>query len=557
MNSLFRKALIFAVVMAVLAAGGWFGRKAYKKVTERRLLSQARQCMEKKEWRNAGLSLERALQVNPVSAEASELLGDLFETEGVPSALSWRIRAAQLAPHRTEYRLAWAKTAIKVHELASAKAALDGLDATEKTTVDYHKLAGALAWAMKDGAEAELHYTEALRLEPSSETAIMNLATIHLSSTNAALAASGRATLEQLSTNDDLRIPALKLLETEALSRKAISSAVDYARRIMESPGASNGDRIDYLQALRASTNYEYSSYKASLQREATTNSLQAFALGRWMAGAEGPTEALAWLQTLPLATQTNQPVTVLLSDCMAEVRQWNSLLAWTEKQDWGEGNYYRLALQSLARSELKEDIASKAAWQKASRLSQRRLDRLSHLARLSAAWGWKSERDEVLREITADFPKEKWATSLLESSYYQEGNTRALADLLTKSYSADPTDARLKNDLANISLLRRSDLEKAYRMAQEAYKSAPDNPFFASTYAYSLLMQNRPEEAARIIGEVKTNYLQIPSVAAYYGVVQARSGHKDLALAPLKLAGKAPLLPEEKEMVRTALSQL
>jgi hypothetical protein len=265
-------------------------------------------------------------------------------------------------------------------------------------------------------------------------------------------------------------------------------------------------------------------------------------------------------LQSLPASTQTNRPVTVLIADCLVQLHDWTALLAWVRKQDWAEANYYRFALESIACFSLNEDeegVAYKAAWQKATRLSLRRLDRLSELARLSAAWGWKNERDDVLREITAEFPKEKWATGLLESSYYQEGNTKALADLLAKCYSADPSDPKLKNDLANVSLLRKSDLNKAYRMAQEVYHAAPDNPFFASTYAYSLLMQDKPAEAVKIISDVKTNYLQIPAVAAYYGVVQARSGHKELALAPLKLAGKAPLLPEEKEMVRVALTQL
>src|SRR5215472_15201859 len=112
MNNLMRKMLIFLLAMAMVAAGGWFGRKAYKRVTERRLIAQARQYMAKKDWRNTGLSLQRALQVNPNSADASELLADLLETQGVPAELGWRSRAVQLVPTKPEYRLAWAKTAI-------------------------------------------------------------------------------------------------------------------------------------------------------------------------------------------------------------------------------------------------------------------------------------------------------------------------------------------------------------------------------------------------------------------------------------------------------------
>ncbi len=167
------------------------------------------------------------------------------------------------------------------------------------------------------------------------------------------------------------------------------------------------------------------------------------------------------------------------------------------------------------------------------------------------------AENTEVLKEIASEFPKEKWAVDQMVNKLYAAGNTRALGDLLAKTYAGDPSDVRLKNNLANISLLRKADLDKAYRLAREAYDSSPENPFFISTYAYSLLLQNKPDEALKIVSSLKPEYLQIPSVAAYYGVVQAQSGHKDVAKAPLERAAAAKLLPEEKEIVRVAMARL
>jgi len=105
--------------------------------------------------------------------------------------------------------------------------------------------------------------------------------------------------------------------------------------------------------------------------------------------------------------------------------------------------------------------------------------------------------------------------------------------------------------------LLRKSDLPRAYRLAREAYNSSPADPFFASTYAYSLLLQNKPDEAVKVLSELKPEYLEIPSIAAYYGVVQAGSGHRDIARTPLARADAASLLPEEKEIVHLAMSGL
>jgi len=93
--------------------------------------------------------------------------------------------------------------------------------------------------------------------------------------------------------------------------------------------------------------------------------------------------------------------------------------------------------------------------------------------------------------------------------------------------------------------------------MAQETYQTDPNNPFYICTYAYSLLLQNRTQEAAKLITGLKTDDLKIPSIAAYYGVVLAQAGHSDAAREPLRLAQTGQLLPEEKELVRQAMTRL
>src|SRR5262249_27315628 len=148
MNNLGKKTLIFVLLMAAVASAGWFGRKLYKKYTVGHLVVQARQYINKKDQQNAAICLQRALQIDPMNAASSETLADFLEIQGLPATLSWRIRAAQLAPDKPEYRLAWARTAIQLHEFASAKAALDSLNSKRFETAEFHKLEGALAWAL-------------------------------------------------------------------------------------------------------------------------------------------------------------------------------------------------------------------------------------------------------------------------------------------------------------------------------------------------------------------------------------------------------------------------
>jgi predicted Zn-dependent protease len=175
----------------------------------------------------------------------------------------------------------------------------------------------------------------------------------------------------------------------------------------------------------------------------------------------------------------------------------------------------------------------------------------------LTTVWGWASERKQVLDQIVSQFPAETWADEQLTSLLYTEGQTQELADLLNQMYSADPSNVKIENNLATILLLEKSDLSRAHRLAQEAYQSAPDNPFFACTYAYSLLLQSRDQDAAKIIGSLKTGYLKNPSIAAYYGIVEAQTGNTKAAAPALTVARTARLLPEELQLVQQAQARL
>ena len=557
MNRTLRNACIFALVMAFVAAAGWFGRKAYKRSIEHRLVARAKAYLEKDDFRNAGLCLQRALQVNPMSVDSSKLMGDLLEASGSLSAINWRIRTAQLRTNNADFRFEWARTALRMQESRSAAQALSGLDEKSKSRAEFHKLNGALAWQEGNADQAEQQYAEALHLEPTNQANILNLNTVRLVSTNQAIADAARASLEQIPTNSPLRTTALQHLITDATAHTNFSKAINYSRELVSTPAAGFGLKLEHLQLLKQTGDANFNTWFSSLTDTASKSAPDAFLFGRWMASAEGPGQALRWLLDLPPQIQTNQPVPLVIADCYVFLKDWEHLAALVEKQDWGEANYFRLALDSLAKRSQHTELAADVAWRKALRQAEHRLDGLSRLAQLTAKWGWKAETIQVLLEITSQFPKEKWAADELISQFYASGKSRELAEFITKVYEAHPSDPFLKNNLATISLLRKSDLSRAYRLAREAYDSAPDNPFFISTYAYSLVLQQKTDEAIKIVSTLKAEHLKVPSIAAYYGVIEAQAGNKHAARAPLELAASARLLPEEEQIVQTAKAGL
>ena len=557
MKSFSKKLLIFAAVMAVVAGAGWFGRKAYKKTMERRLVSQSREYLARKDFHNASLSLQRALEMNPVSVSATEAMADLLDNADSPAALNWRMRAAKLDPKNSSKRFQWAEMAIKANDLASAAEALDGADAEAKNTAVYHKLKGALAWSEHNAAAASEEYLAAARLEPQNLAIQINLATIGLASTNPAVEQAARASLQQIATNADMRLNALHKLLADAIVRKSVRDAVSYSAQIVKDPGSIFKDKIEYLELLRQDRTQDYGPWLASLEKDAGTSSDHAFELARWKVVTSGPTNAFHWLAGLPPQVRTNMPVPLVMTDCQLAMKDWAGILKEVESEDWGEAGFYQLALQSLAERSLSQNTAADASWHKAFRAAAHNLDKLSHLAEVTKAWGWQPECSELLTEIVGEFPQENWAIDELGAQLYAQGKTSQMESLYFRAYSKDPSNPSIKNNLANLYLLRKIELGKAHTMAKEAYDSSTNNPFFISTYAYSLLLQDKKNEALNVVSGLKAEYLKIPSVALYYGVVQAESGRKEAAREALKRAEAGKLLPEEKAIAQLAESRM
>ena len=556
MNAFTRKTLIFIAVMAVVGFGGWFGRKVYRKATESRLLSQAGTYLNKHDLPNASLCLQRALQINPNDVHVSRLMADMLEQAGSPVALNWRIRTAELQTNNMEYRLEWAKTALEMNDMGSVVQALRGVDTKTRSTAEYHKLAGALAWNLHDPADAEKEYATALQLEPTNSAMILNLATIRLVSTNKAMASQARATLEAIPATSTLHLAALRALATDAAGHKSYQRAIEYEQQVADDSKATFGDKLGYLQILHLAGSSQFIAWQKTLETGATNSSL-VYGLAHWMQLQESSDTALRWLDSLPVNLQTNMPVPLAITDCQIGLKDWNGLLATIENVNWGDFEYYRLCLDSLANRSLGNNDRADMTWQDSLIASSHRLDRLSKLNQLTATWGWAPERKQVLDQVISQFPGETWATDQLTGLLYTQGQTRELADLFNQLYSADPSNARVQNDLATILLLRKSDLDKAHRLAQEAYQSAPGNPFYTCTYAYSLLLQSRDQEAAKIIGTLKADNLKNPSIAAYYGIVEAQTGNARAAAPALKVAQTARLLPEELQLVQQAQERL
>jgi Flp pilus assembly protein TadD len=556
-----KKILLFGLILGLLLLGGGYaGYRAYKSARQARLITQARNFLAKPNERKALLCLQRALRYNPKDVEACRLMADLTERARSPGALIWRSRVVELNPRSLDDRLALAQTAMMFRDYGSATNALGGVDAAGQKTAAYHNLAGTVAAAANQSAEAEAHFVEAARLEPQNLVPQLNLAVVRLHGTNMPALVDARAALQRISsnpTNSGLRCQAVRELAVDAMRYKQLAAALALSKQLLQETNSVFTDRLLRLNVLKATQSAEFKPALAAFQREADTNIAKIYELGLWRMANTGPAETLAWLRTLPPDTQTNRTVALQVAECQTVLQDWKGLQVSIEKQYWAELEFIRYAFMTRALRGQDLTGAAKGQWElglktandSAVRSNPKSPQPLFMLLQLAAQWTWQSEAEELLWNIVNNFPNEKRASGALAQVLFAGGRTRPLMMFYSQELKRSPTSLAIKNNLAMTAFLLDAMELKPHDLAREVYQQAPTNLSYASTYAFSLHLQKKNAEALKVFQQLQAKDLENPSVAGYYGLVLKATGNPNKARVYLEWASKAPMLPEEKKL--------
>jgi tetratricopeptide (TPR) repeat protein len=548
-----QKILLFTVILGlVLLGGGYAGYRGYKSVRQAKLVNQARAHLDKSEPKKALLVIRRALAYNNRDVAATRMMADLVENSRSPAAVMWRSRVVDLDPRSTDDRLALARTAMAARDLATATNALEAVDSAGKKTAAYHNVAGAVAVAVNRTAEAEAHFLEAARLEPQNPSPQLNLSVVRLRGTNAQGLAEARRALKEITanpTNSALRCQALRELVGDAMRHRQMESALALSQQLLQETNSVFRDRILRLEALRESRNPQFKSALQTFQREAADEAGKIYELGMWQMVNTTPAETLGWLRSLPVNSQTNLPVPILMAECYTMSRDWKGLNAFVEPQNWAELDFLRHAFKSRALREQDLSGGAKGEWELALKTANTQKSSLVMLLRLAAAWSWRTEGEELLWSIYNRYPDEKWVFGTLNQVLFAAGRTRPLMMLYTQQLKRSPSDLPMKNNLAMTALLLDALEMKPHELAREVYQSAPTNSAYVSTYAFSLHKQEKHGEALKVMETLPLKDLREPSVAGYYGLILKASGNKAKADAYLGWSSQSAMLPEEKKL--------
>jgi hypothetical protein len=553
-----RKIIIIAIASCtIVLLLGYTGYRGYQVWKQEHWLDMAREFAAKGDINSMSLSLQQALRLNPQNQEAARMMAGLADDIHSPAALVWRQRLLDMEPNSLEARLALAKTALAFNAFNVASNVLAGVDEAGRKTAHYQNTAGALAAGMGQKAEAEKCFYEAARLEPANLVLQMNLQVLRLHSSNSVDQAAARGEIRQIagsSTNAAIRIKAERELVLDALNHDDFTTALNFSKALAQPTNAAFADRLLRVEVLYRTKSPEYQPALLACQQAAAAAPANVSQMAEWMMKNTSPTVTLAWLQSLPAQTLTNQPAVLLVSECQMQLQEWGALQATLKNQDWQDLDFLRHALLARCLREQKQSAGATAEWGVALRIASNQKGSLIALFRLVAEWRWRSEAEEVLWMVASRYPEEKWAPPVLAQALIASGRTLPLMKLFDTLYKRMPDNLENMNNLAFVAMLLDAQEVKSFELAKEVYGKMPQKPAYVSTYAYALYLQKRYSEAIDVMEKLAPKDLEDPANAGYYGLILKASGNTQKANTYLQIALKGPLLPEEAKVFKQAL---
>jgi predicted Zn-dependent protease len=535
-------------VLVLIIVIPWSGYRAYQRWEERHQVRQATAFLEQADFKSASLSARRALQLNVNSTGAMRIMAQLAEKAHERVALDWRRKVRQLEPGSVADAISLSDCALQFGDVRTAEKTLAGISPAGMNTADFHAAAGRLAKARKNASDAKRQFAQARQLAPNIESYQFEYALACLDQSDASSRAEGVNILEHLRNSPALRTAATRaLLLDGAAHRHHPEELRNLARDLQNYPEATFADRLLYLDVLRQLRDREYAPWLSQIEKDASGRPADLAALLSWMNLNNMSLLAIHFAKSLPSDVLTTWPVPWALAEANSEVGDWPQVAKLAQTGNWGEFDFLRHAYLARAFRGQNDPAGATREWTDATRAASARPQSVLMLARTIYDWGWKAESIDLLWQLTK-YPEMQFEALRALYVYYQKGrDTQGLYRVLSRLSEIDPDDVKVQNNLAQISLLLRVDLERAGKRAAELYRKQPREPAYVSTYAFSLYARGDAQGAVSAMSTLREEQLQEPTVAAYYGIFLAATGDKEKARSYFNRGRQADLLPEEK----------
>ena len=518
-------------------------------------MAQALGALRRGDNNSAALMARSLLQWNPNHAGACRLLAQIADRDGYPEAIVWWARAADLGGQKFEDISGLVASALRHGEVGVAGEALQRMREADRKLAAAHLLWGAYAAATGQQVLAEEEFHQAGLLRPDDQSIQLSLASICLQSRIPETVTAARSSLEGMKRDPVLRSPALRALLMDARSQGNAVLSLQIAGELAGSPDAMFEDQLIWLDEIRRSRPAEFGGRLAALEMAAAKNPGQAGTLAHWMNARSLAQESLNWQRQLPAALQSQPLMQFSVAESLSVTGNWEELWKFLETKNWAEMDCLRRAIQSRAARETGRRLEATGKWDEALTVTGGDLRLLYMLARLVNGWGWRQESEQVWWLIARHSAGQHEALKSLYNLYATGKDTLKLYQVIQRIYEVDPQDPIAINNLAAVSLLLGKNTAQAHVLAAKNYEAHRDVPAFATTRAYSLLLQKKGADGLRILEALPEGVRRQPQAALYYGLLLASAGEQAKAQDYLDIAeqGSEFLLTKEKNLIHTA----
>jgi len=464
---------------------------------------------------------------------------------------AWK-EIAQAEPTDPQNLLGLAGAALRFGDFVAARQALEQLREMGRTDAAYYRLASGMALVTRDTRALEAALAELTRLEPADQRVQLNLAIARLQSAEPVLVEAGRSALIGLARSDFVRIRAVvELLNDMARrwprpTRERAAAFQQLASELTPARGPSFdppeiGDPVERLV---------FFAMRQPAPEAEDTGALLSWLIlnGRAAAGFE-------WLDSLPEKTRQSRLVTAAASKAALQTADWPHLRRLLLAGAWG--NLPPLAVNAAFEARENRGQLSPAAqasrWASVLESCQASLPALRMVLRLSEAWNWPDEQQQVLMAITRAFAGETWAWRRLIAQALARGEAEQLWQIYQRWSRAAPGDAMLQSEVAIMGHLLQKRGAPAAAVTAEFVRQQPAAPGAVVAHALALWRGDRLAEALSLLGALPVGVFAEPRYALAYGLMLSEAGRARESDQMLNRASVDRMLPDEMLLMEQA----
>lgn len=491
------------LAVAVLGGGYYVARHyawpAIKTWRITRMNQEAQKFLDAGDAANALLVARKSLQASTANPAGWRIASKASAARQRPDAVWYQDSLCREEPTKENY--------IELIRLALLfdvpDYALTAIKAVEKEAGDdptFHRLAAQAYQRTTRPLLAEAHLIALTHLQPTDLVAQLDLAELQLATDPGRKNAALRTQVLALANQPELRLRALTLLLRDSIASKSTADIEKIVHQLQLTPGLDVPGRLLVIQGLSVLGQPTAQELLTHLQTEVAARPQDVARVLEFLIRNGRSAEAQPWVATLPDAIRAAPDVQHMVAEALLRLNDATGLEAYLRGGNWPRHEYLRQALLAHAYRSLGRSADFAAAWKLALIDAGSDLRKATALLARADEWRWLNERYEVVWKLFALTPTNSSVQQLLITWERHQGNTANLNRLFTRVVEVQPKDPVAANNLAYTDLLLDANLERSSLMARRLATLAPQNPFFATTFAFALLKEGKPADAlARI----------------------------------------------------------